>query len=469
MSTVYDLLVIGSGPAGQRAAIYGAKLGKKVALVEMREVVGGACISTGTIPSKTMREAVLHLSGYNYKSIYGMNYRVKERITMADLAFRVQHVIKTEIDVTEAQLQRNNIEMLVGVASFVSTEEGITKVKVTNSRGSTIVDCKNVLIATGTKPASSDKVPINGTSIVNSDLILELKNLPKTMIVVGGGVIGVEYTCMFSALGVRVTLIERRPRLLEFADQEIIEALSYHLRDSRVTMRLNEEVDSVEEMPDGTVVATLNSKKKVQGDALLYAVGRQGNVDELNLSAVGLEADSRGRIPVDKDFRTKVPTIFAGGDVIGFPSLASVSMEQGRIASARAFGDESVLSNPSFYPYGIWTIPEISFLGKTEEQLTEEDVPYEVGVAYYREIARGQIRGDTTGRLKLIFHRVTHAILGVHIIGEGASELVHIGQAVMALGGRLDYFVETVFNYPTLAECYKVAAFNGLNRVSKFE
>jgi NAD(P) transhydrogenase len=342
-------------------------------------------------------------------------------------------------------------------------------VKVTNSRGATTYDAKNVLIATGTKPASSDKVPINGHSIVNSDLVLELKNLPKTMIVVGGGVIGVEYTCMFSALGVRVTLIERRPRLLEFADQEIIEALSYHLRDSRVTMRLNEEVESVEEMPDGTVVANLESKKKVQGDALLYAVGRQGNVDELNLAAVGLEADGRGRIPVDKDFRTKVPTIFAGGDVIGFPSLASVSMEQGRIASARAFGDESVLSNPSFYPYGIWTIPEISFLGKTEEQLTEEDVPYEVGVAYYREIARGQIRGDTTGRLKLIFHRVTHAILGVHIIGEGASELVHIGQAVMALGGKLDYFVETVFNYPTLAECYKVAAFNGLNRVSKFE
>ena len=469
MSTVYDLMVIGSGPAGQRAAIYASKLGKRVAVVEMREVVGGACINTGTIPSKTMREAVLHLSGYNYKSIYGMNYRVKERITMADLAFRVQHVIKTEVDVTEAQLQRNNIEMLVGTASFVGTNEGVTQVRVTNSRGATTYDARNVLIATGTKPASSPKVPINGHSIVNSDLVLELKNLPKTMIVVGGGVIGVEYTCMFSALGVRVTLIERRPRLLEFADQEIIEALSYHLRDSRVTMRLNEEVESVEEMPDGTVVANLESKKKVQGDALLYAVGRQGNVDELNLGAVGLEADSRGRIPVDKDFRTKVPTIFAGGDVIGFPSLASVSMEQGRIASARAFGDDSVLSNPSFYPYGIWTIPEISFLGKTEEQLTEEDVPYEVGVAYYREIARGQIRGDTTGRLKLIFHRVTHAILGVHIIGEGASELVHIGQAVMALGGRLDYFVETVFNYPTLAECYKVAAFNGLNRVSKFE
>jgi NAD(P) transhydrogenase len=460
MPSVYDLIVIGSGPAGQRAAIYGAKLGKKVALVEMREVVGGACINTGTIPSKTMREAVLHLSGYNYKSIYGMNYRVKERITMADLAFRVQHVIKTEVDVIQAQLSRNNIEMLTGAASFVDP----THIKVTNSRGSTVYETASVLIGTGTKPAASATVPINGTTIINSDLVLNLVDLPKTMIIVGGGVIGVEYCCMFAALGVRVTLIERRPRLLEFADQEIIEALSYHLRDARVTMRLNEEVASVEES-EGGVTANLESKKKIQGDALLYAVGRQGNVDELELANAGIEADGRGRIPVDKDFRTKVPNIYAVGDVIGFPSLASVSMEQGRIAAARAFGDDSIVSNPSFYPYGIWTIPEISFLGKTEEQLTEEDVPYEVGVAYYREIARGQIRGDTTGRLKLIFHRETRALLGVHIIGEGASELVHIGQAVMALGGKLDYFVDTVFNYPTLAECYKVAAFNGLNRV----
>jgi NAD(P) transhydrogenase len=464
MPVAYDLIVIGSGPAGQRAAIFAAKLGKRVALVESREVVGGACINTGTIPSKTMREAVLHLSGYNYKSIYGMNYRVKERITMADLAFRVQHVIKTEVDVTEAQLSRNNIEMLVGTASF----EDPTHVKVTNSRGATVYEATNVLIATGTKPATSDKVPINGTTIVNSDLVLNLKELPKTMIIVGGGVIGVEYCCMFAALGVRVTLIERRPRLLEFADQEIVEALSYHLRDARVTMRLNEEVESVEET-DGGVVANLESKKKLSGDALLYAVGRQGNVDELNLGSVGVEADKRGRIPVDKDFRTKCPNIFAAGDVIGFPSLASVSMEQGRIAAARSFGDVTIVSNPSFYPYGIYTIPEISFIGKTEEQLTDEDAPYEVGLAYYREIARGQIRGDTTGRLKIIFHRETHALLGVHIIGEGASELLHIGQAVMALGGKLEYFVDTVFNYPTLAECYKVAAFNGLNRVSKLD
>ncbi|SEG61848.1 NAD(P) transhydrogenase [Bryocella elongata] len=463
MPGAYDLIVIGSGPAGQRAAIYAAKMGKRVALVESREVVGGACINTGTIPSKTMREAVLHLSGYNYKSIYGMNYRVKERITMADLAFRTQHVIKTEVDVTEAQLSRNNIEMLVGIASF----EDATHVKVTNSRGSTVYEAVNVLIATGTKPATSPKVPINGTTIVNSDQVLNLKELPRTLIVVGGGVIGVEYCCMFAALGVRVTLIERRPRLLEFADQEIVEALSYHLRDARVTMRLNEGLESVEESAECAVVANLESKKKLSGDVLLYAVGRQGNVDELNLPAVGIEADSRGRIPVDKDFRTKCPNIFAAGDVIGFPSLASVSMEQGRIAAARSFGDVQIVSNPSFYPYGIYTIPEISFIGKTEEQLTEEDVPYEVGLAYYREIARGQIRGDTTGRLKIIFHRETHSLLGVHIIGEGASELLHIGQAVMALGGKLEYFVDTVFNYPTLAECYKVAAFNGLNRVAR--
>src|SRR5207302_4041602 len=320
--SAYDLLVIGSGPAGQRAAIYAAKMRKKVALVEMREVVGGACINTGTIPSKTMREAVLHLSGYNYKSIYGMNYRVKEKITMADLAFRVQHVIKTEVDVTEAQLSRNNIEMLIGVASF----EDATHVKVTNSRGSQVYEAANVLIATGTKPAVSAKVPINGRNIINSDLVLELTDLPKTMIIVGGGVIGVEYTCMFSALAVRVTLIERRPRLLEFADQEIVEALSYHLRDSRVTMRLNEEVESVEEMPDGTVVANLESKKRISGDALLYAVGRQGAIDDLNLAAAGIQADNRGRIIVDENYRTNVEHFYAVGVVEGFPALDSVSM-----------------------------------------------------------------------------------------------------------------------------------------------
>jgi len=457
----YDLVVIGSGPSGQRAAIQGAKSGKKVALVERREVIGGVCINTGTIPSKTMREAVLHLSGFNYQNLYGVNYRVKDKITMSDLAFRVQHVIKTEVDVTQAQLSRNGIEVLTGVASFQSP----THLLVTGFKGTSEISADKVVICTGTKPAVSDKVPVDGKTIVNSDQILEMQELPKTLIVVGGGVIGVEYACMFSTLGVRVTLIEKRPRLLEFADQEIIEALSYHLRDHRVTMRLNEEVKGVEGT-NGTVVAMLESNKKVTGDALLYAVGRQGNVDDLNLAAAGLSADSRGRISVNENYQTIQPNIYACGDVIGFPSLASVSMEQGRIAAAHAFG-KPYISNPSYFPFGIYTIPEISFIGKTEEQLTDEDVPYEVGVAYYREIARGQIRGDTTGRLKLIFHRDTLDVLGVHIIGEGASELLHIGQAVLILKGKVDYFVNTVFNYPTLAECYKAAAFNGLNKLSR--
>jgi NAD(P) transhydrogenase len=457
----YDLIVIGSGPAGQRAAIQAAKTGKRVAVVEQREVVGGVCINTGTIPSKTLREAVIHFSGFNYQGIYGMNYRVKDKVTMADLCFRVQHVIKTEIDVTQAQLSRNNIDTLTGQATFVDS----THVDVTNSRGTSRIEAPWVIIAVGTKPAASAKIPINGNNIINSDQILSMNEMPRTLIVVGGGVIGVEYTCMFATLGVRVILVEKRPRLLEFADAEMVEALSYHLRDSRVTMRLNEEVESVEESA-GCVSANLMSRKKITGDALLYAVGRQGNVEELNLAAAGIQADERGRIKVDADFRTSQPNVFAVGDVIGFPSLASVSMEQGRIAAGRAFG-VPLQSRPAFYPYGIYTIPEISFIGKTEEQLTDEDVPYEVGVAYYREIARGQIRGDTTGRLKLIFHRETRQLLGVHIIGEGACELLHIGQAVMVFGGTAEYFVETVFNYPTLAECYKAAAFNGLNKLAR--
>ncbi len=462
----YDIVIIGSGPSGQRAAVAAAKMKKRVVVIESRSVVGGVCVNTGTIPSKTMREAVLHLSGYNYRSVYGMNYRVKEKISMADLAFRVQAVIKTEVDVTEAQLSRNGIDVIHGIAGFVDPRT----VSVAGPAGeTTLLEADRIMIAVGTRPASSPKVAINGRTIVNSDQVLDLPALPRSLIVVGGGVIGVEYACMFAILGVRVTIIEKRPKLLEFADQEIVEALSYHLRDSRVTMRLGEEVSSVEEMPDGSVVANLESKKRVSGDALLYAIGRQGAVEDLNLAAAGLEADGRGRIPVNEHYQTRVEHIYAVGDVVGFPALASVSMEQGRIAAHRAFDDDQTTSNPSFYPYGIYTIPEISFIGKTEEQLTDEDVPYEVGMAYYRETARGQIRGDTTGRLKLIFHRDTRKVLGVHIIGEGASELVHIGQAVMTLEGTIDYFVDTVFNYPTLAECYKVAAFNGLGRLGRYQ
>jgi NAD(P) transhydrogenase len=457
----FDLLVIGSGPGGQRAAIQGTKAGKRVAVIEKQTCIGGVCTNTGTIPSKTMREAVLHLSGFYDKNFYGTNYNSKDACTMADLNFRVQHVVENEVGVIQSQLKRNNVTVIHGNGCFT----GPHNVRVESAAGFGEYEGDYIIIATGTKPAVNPKVPINGRNIINSDQILSMPQIPRTFIVVGGGVIGVEYACMFATLGVRVIIIEKRPRLLEFADTEMVEALTYHMRDQRVTMRLNEEVESVEELPDGKVAANLVSKKRIIADALLYAVGRQGNVDTLDLPAAGIECDDRGRIKVNEDYRTSQPHIFAVGDVIGFPSLASVSMEQGRIASARAF-DLPVKTDPAGYPYGIYTIPQISFIGKTEEQLTDADVPYEVGVAYYREMARGQISGHTNGRLKLLFHRETLELLGVHIFGEDAAELLHIGQAVFTLKGKVTYFINTVFNYPTLAECYKTAAFNGLNRLS---
>jgi NAD(P) transhydrogenase len=457
----YELIVIGSGPGGQRAAIQAVKAGKRVALVERQSTVGGVCTNTGTIPSKTMREAVLHLSGFYEQSFYGANYHAKDQVTMADLSFRVQRVIESEVSVIQDQLKRNGVELVHGLGKFMDPHH----VRVENSNGFSDLEGEFIILATGTKPAVNPKVPINGRNIINSDQILAMPTLPRTLIVVGGGVIGVEYACMFATLGVRVIIVEKRPRLLEFADTEMVEALSYHMRDRRATMRLSEEVESVEELPDGKVVANLASKKRIIADALLYAIGRAGNVDALDLPAAGLTSDDRGRIKVDGDYRTTQPHIFAVGDVIGFPSLASVSMEQGRIAAGRAFNLD-VHTDPAGYPYGIYTIPQISFIGKTEEQLTDEDVPYEVGVAYYREIARGQISGHTEGRLKLLFHRETLELLGVHIFGEDAAELLHIGQAVFLLKGKVTYFKNTVFNYPTLAECYKTAAFNGLNRLS---
>ncbi len=457
----YDLIVIGSGPGGQRAAIQGAKAGKRVAVVEKQSAIGGVCINTGTIPSKTMREAVLHLSGFYSKNFYGANRVAADVISMRDLLFRVQRVVENEVGVTQDQLKRNGVDVIHGVAKFTDPHH----IRVENGNGFSELEGDFIVIATGTKPAANDKVPINGRNIIDSDQILSMPTIPRTLIVVGGGVIGVEYACMFATLGVRVIIVEKRPRLLEFADTEMVEALSYQMRDHRATMRLNEEVESVEETPEGKVAANLVSKKRINADALLYAVGRQGNVERLDLPAAGIEADNRGRIKVDADFRTIQPHIFAVGDVIGFPSLASVSMEQGRIAAARAFGLQ-VQTDPASYPYGIYTIPQISFIGKTEEQLTDSDVPYEVGVAYYREIARGQIAGHTDGRLKILFHRETLELLGVHIFGENAAELLHIGQAVFKLKGKITYFIDTVFNYPTLAECYKTAAFNGLNRLN---
>ena len=457
----YDLIVIGSGPAGHHAAIQGAKLGRRVAIVERQRWVGGVCINTGTIPSKTLREAVLYLSGVHQRGFYGVSHRVKPHVTMPDLMFRCHRVIEREVDVYRAQFARNGVDVLQGEAVF----EDPHTIRVAGGNGTNRFRAEYFVIATGTTPARARGAPSDQTSVIDSDGLFRLSDVPKSMIVVGGGVIGLEYACMFSALGVAVTVVDGRHRLLDFLDSEIVDALVYHMRSAGVTFRLGEVVERVECQDSRHVVAHLVSQKQIPAEALLYAAGRQGNTGSLNLPAAGLEADSRGRLSVDPNFRTAVPHIFAAGDVVGFPSLASVSMEQGRVASANAFGIPTV-TVPSLFPYGIYTIPEVSFVGHTEEQLTNARAPYEVGVANYREIARGGIIGDTIGRLKLIFHRETGAVLGVHIIGEGATELVHIGQAVISLGGTIRYFLDHVFNYPTLAECYKVAALAGMNKLS---
>jgi len=461
----YDLLVIGSGPAGQRAAIQGAKLEKRVALIEKKTVLGGVSVNTGTIPSKTLREAVIDLSGYREKEFYGLSYSVKQRITMQDLLHRVDTVIKHEIDVTRAQLLRNRVEVISAAASFVDAHT--LRLDYAEGGGQRQATARQIIIATGTETTRDEHIPFDGKRVLTSDDILVLDELPRTLTVVGAGVIGGEYASMFAALGVRVTLVDKRSRLLPFVDGEIIDTLAYHLRENRVTLRLNESVAAVELIEDDSgerVRILLDSGKQIVTDMVLYSIGRTGNTAKLNLESAGLVTDERGRIPVNEHYQTKVETIYAVGDVIGFPSLASTSMEQGRLAACHAFG-VATTSVPELFPYGIYTIPEISMVGRNEEELTLAGIPYEVGKARYREIARGQIVGDTTGLLKLLFHMETRQLLGVHIIGEGASELIHIGQAVMAFGGKVDYFVNTVFNYPTLAECYKTAAFDGVNRL----
>ncbi len=462
----YDLLVIGSGPAGQRAAIQSVKLGKRTALIERKGVLGGVCTNTGTIPSKTLREAVIYLSGYRLRSIYGESYTVKQNITMEDLLFRTEYVIRHEIDVTRFQLQRNGVEMINAEASFVDAHT--LHLKMVDHVGERKVTAANILISTGTEATRDPKIPFDGQNIFVSDDILSLRKLPRTLVVIGAGVIGCEYASIFSALGVRVTLVDRARRLLPFVDAEVVGALDYHLRQNRMTLRFNEVVSGIELVQNGTeprVKINLASGKEIVAEKALYSIGRTGATSKLNLEAAGLKADDRGRLKVNEHYQTEIPHIYAAGDVIGFPSLASTSLEQGRLAACHAFGIEAK-STPELFPYGIYTIPEISYVGKNEEELTAANVPYEMGRASYKEIARGQIIGDNIGMLKILFHLDTREVLGVHIIGESASELIHIGQAVMSLGGKVDYFVNTVFNYPTLAECYKNAAFNGVNRLA---
>jgi NAD(P) transhydrogenase len=457
----FDLVVVGSGPAGQKAAIQGAKLGKNVALVERHVSLGGACVNTGTIPSKTIREAILYLTGLNQRAIYGQSYRLKEVVSIDDIAMRTRHVVEREREIIRDQLLRNRVSIFDGCARFV--DEHTLAV---DGRDDTVrtLTAAHIVVATGSEPAHPPEIEFNGSTILDSDdIVLRLASLPATILIVGAGVIGIEFASMFAALGSKVTVVDEREVMLDFCDPEITEALRYHLRELNVVFRFGERVERVEARGDATLT-TLASGKLVPADVVFYSAGRVGAVTDLQLDAVGLQAGARGKIPVDEDFRTAVRHIYAVGDVVGFPSLASASAEQGRLAACHIFGVPA-LGGDTPLPIGIYSIPEISFVGKTEPELTAASTPYEVGISHYRELARGQILGESHGLVKLLVSPDDHRLLGVHAFGAGATEVVHIGQAVMGLGGTIDYLVESVFNYPTFAEAYKVAALDALNKL----
>lgn len=457
----YDLIVLGSGPGGQKAAIAAAKLGKSVAVIEHDWMLGGVCTNTGTIPSKTLREAVLHLTGITQRELYGASYRVKDNITPADLLARTQHVISKEQQVVRSQLMRNHIELYDGHARFL---DGHTlSVENPHSAERIMVSGRYIAIATGAKPARPPGVEFDDEKVVDSDGILNLQSVPESLVVVGGGVIGIEYASIFAALGTKVTVVEKRPNMLEFCDPEIVDALQFHLRELAVTFRFGEQVAAVDTGAVGTVT-TLASGKRIPADAVMYSAGRQGQTDGLDLANAGLETDSHGRILVDNNFRTQANHIYAVGDVIGFPALAATSMQQGRLAAHHAFG-EPAPATLELQPIGIYTIPEVSFVGETEGNLTKASIAYEVGLSRYRELARGQIVGAPDGMLKLLVSPADLKLLGVHIFGINATELVHIGQAVMGCGGTIEYLLDAVFNYPTFAEAYKVAALDVMNKL----
>jgi NAD(P) transhydrogenase len=458
----FELVVIGSGPAGQKAAICAAKLRKRVAIIDRSLMMGGACVHTGTIPSKSVREAIFQLTGIAVRTLYGNNYRGGNGdISVQDLSFRVRSIVVRETEVIRAQLKRNGITIFQGTAQFADAHT----IEVHGDVDKIALHGENILIACGTRPAHNPDIPFDGKRIIDTDEFTSLGGLPRELIVVGAGVVGLEYASFLAALGVEVTLIDQRPVMLDFLDREIVDALAYHLRQMGTVFRLGEKVTRVGIDPQrDRVFAELESGKRVLADGLLYAVGRQANGDQLRLEATGLQPDARGKITVNQHFQTELPHIYAAGDVIGFPALASTSMEQGRLASCHMFGLPSE-SMPELFPYGIYTIPEMSMVGQTEEQLTAAKIPYEVGISKYIELAKSMMLGDETGMLKLLFDRHTHKLLGVHAIGQRSTEIIHIGQAVLFYGGKVEYFRDTVFNYPTLAEAYKVAALDGLNKL----
>ena len=461
MTEDYDLIVIGSGPAGQKAAVQAAKINKRVAIIERGREIGGVAVHTGTIPSKTLREAAMYLSGYDQRGLYGKSYRLKDNLGMDDLLQRVAITINQETEVMSHQLRRNNVEVIEGSASFIDPHH----IQIENRHGKiSSIRGDFILLATGTKPHRPEHIPFDGDSIIDSDDVLKLSKLPRSMAIVGAGVIGVEYASIFSALDIKITLVDGRENMMGFMDREIIDELTHLMRDRGTVIRLGENVCEVDKNENKQPIITLESGKKFTADLVMFASGRMGCVDALNLEAAGLSASNRGQMSVNQFYQTEVPHIYAAGDLIGFPSLASTSMEQGRLASRHAFG-MSLHSHPELFPFGVYAVPEMSMVGKTEEELTKEKIPYEVGIARLKETARGHIMGLQEGMLKLIFALGDKKLLGVHVLGEEATELVHIGQAVLALDGDLDFFVENVFNYPTLAEAYKIAALDACNRM----
>jgi NAD(P) transhydrogenase len=456
----YDLVVIGTGPSGQKGAIAAAKMGKKVAIVERnRACVGGVCLHTGTVPSKTIREAILFLTGYRQKEVYGERYSQKRHITMDDLRKKLSEVVERERRVIFDQLERNFIDIYEGDAAFVGENE----IDIASDDRSIRLTTDYTLLATGSKPHRPSHVPFDGQTVFDSDEILTIKRIPRSMVVIGGGVIGIEYGIMFAALGVKITVVDGQEQLLNFCDREIVDHLMFTARSLGITFRTGESVRSVKKASRNRVIVELESQKKIVGETAFFSVGRKGDTEFLNPAAAGVELDKRERIVCNKDFETSAPSIFAVGDVIGFPALASTSMEQGRQAASRIFQHKSVLTGQ--IPYGLFTIPEIAMVGKTEQELTAEKVPFEIGVSRFEELAKSQICGGNDGLLKLLFHRETRKILGVHCIGDTGTEIIHIGQTVMAFDGTIDYLADAIFNHPTMAESYKVAAFDGLNRL----
>jgi NAD(P) transhydrogenase len=458
----FDLIVLGSGPAGEKGAAQAAQFGKRVAIVESYKP-GGACVHTGTIPSKTLRESALYLSGLHSRGLYGVNYLVKRDISAQDLMYRRRHVVARELERIHRNLDRNRITQYVGTGRLVDANT----VAVQHDAESVTLSAPHILIATGSRPHRPSDMHFELPQVYDSDTILNLEEIPKSLCIIGAGVIGCEYATMFAALGIRVVLLDGAPTFLSNLDREIAEHLLQQMMKLGVSVMLRQKVSKVEGTANKGVKITLEDGADFSVDALFVAAGRQGNTQDIGLDKVGLSPNARGHLVVNAHYQTNVPNIYAAGDVIGFPALASASMEQGRVAMLHAFDPAYTDRVALPQPFAIYTIPELSCVGETEESCKKKEIPFEIGRARYTDNARGEIIGDDSGMVKLLFHRTSLKLLGVHVLGERASELIHIGQACLSFGASIDYLEQAVFNYPTLSETYKAAAFDGLSRLAR--